>query len=248
MELGVVVGTMASNIAKADAAKYIAGYCLLNDVSERSFQLQSSQWDKGKGCDTFGPIGPWLVTADEIEDPSDLAMWLDVNGARMQSSRTSQMIFDIATLVSYVSRFMTLLPGDVIATGTPAGVGMGRKPEPKWLLPGDDLPYWHRSGDKNLLIVPYAFDTNDMRFASAPGFNTGADYFDHLRDTFDFLYRESEHTPRMMSVGLHSRLAGRPGRAQALERFFDHVARHTDVWICRRIDIARHWHKAHPCV
>lgn len=110
----------------------------------------------------------------------------------------------------------------------------------------DDLPYWHHSGDKSLLIVPYAFDTNDMRFASAPGFNTGADYFDHLRDTFDFLYREGGHTPRMMSVGLHSRLAGRPGRAQALERFFDHVAQHPDVWICRRIDIARHWIAAHP--
>jgi 2,4-diketo-3-deoxy-L-fuconate hydrolase len=137
VELGIVIGTKANNIPKSDAARHIAGYCLLNDISERTFQLQSSQWDKGKGCDTFGPIGPWLVTADEIENPGDLGMWLDVNGVRMQNSRTSQMIFDVHTLVSYVSRFMSLLPGDVIATGTPAGVGMGQKPEPKWLLPGD---------------------------------------------------------------------------------------------------------------
>jgi 2-keto-4-pentenoate hydratase/2-oxohepta-3-ene-1,7-dioic acid hydratase in catechol pathway len=137
VELGVVIGSEARNIAKADAASHIAGYCLVNDVSERAFQLQSSQWDKGKGCDTFGPIGPWLVTGDEIVDPANLGMWLDVNGQRMQNSRTSQMIFDVPTLVSYVSRFMTLLPGDVIATGTPAGVGMGQKPEPIWLRAGD---------------------------------------------------------------------------------------------------------------
>jgi 2,4-didehydro-3-deoxy-L-rhamnonate hydrolase len=137
VELGIVIGTKAQNIPKSDAVRHIAGYCLLNDISERGFQLQSSQWDKGKGCDSFGPIGPWLVTADEVEDPGNLGMWLDVNGIRMQSSDTSQMIFDVPTLVSYVSRFMTLLPGDVIATGTPAGVGMGQKPEPQWLLPGD---------------------------------------------------------------------------------------------------------------
>lgn len=110
----------------------------------------------------------------------------------------------------------------------------------------DDLPYWHRSDGKNLLIVPYTFDTNDMRFASSPGFNTGAEYFDYLRDTFDYLYKESAHTPRMMSAGLHCRLVGRPGRALALERFLDHVASHPDVWICRRVDIARHWASQHP--
>lgn len=137
VELGIVIGTEARNIAKTDADRHIAGYCLLNDISERAFQLQSSQWDKGKGCDTFGPIGPWLVTADEIQNPGNLGMRLDVNGVRMQSSNTSQLIFDVPTLVSYASRFMTLMPGDVIATGTPAGVGMGCKPEPVWLKAGD---------------------------------------------------------------------------------------------------------------
>lgn len=137
VELGIVVGTEARNVGEEDAARHIAGYCLLNDISERSFQLQSSQWDKGKGCDTFGPIGPWLVTPDEIKNPGDLRMWLDVNGVRMQDSSTSRMIFGVHTLLAYVSRFMTLLPGDVIATGTPAGVGMGRKPEPIWLRSGD---------------------------------------------------------------------------------------------------------------
>ncbi len=137
VELGVVIGREARNVTKDDAMNYVAGYCVLNDISERAFQMQSSQWDKGKSCDTFGPIGPWLVTADEIADPGNLAMQLDVNGERMQSSNTSQMIFDVPTLVSYVSRFMTLLPGDVIATGTPAGVGMGKKPEPRWLVAGD---------------------------------------------------------------------------------------------------------------
>ncbi len=137
VELGIVIGTEARNIAEGEAARHIAGYCLLNDISERAFQMQSSQWDKGKGCDTFGPIGPWLVTPDECDNPGALRMWLDVNGVRMQDSSTSRMIFGVATLVSYVSRFMTLLPGDVIATGTPAGVGMGRKPEPVWLKAGD---------------------------------------------------------------------------------------------------------------
>ncbi|MBI2317920.1 MAG: fumarylacetoacetate hydrolase family protein, partial [Betaproteobacteria bacterium] len=116
---------------------HVAGYCIVNDVSERAFQTQSSQWDKGKGCDTFGPIGPWLVTTDEITDPQNLDMWLDVNMERMQSGNTRTMIFSVAKIVAYCSRFMTLLPGDIITTGTPPGVGFGKKPVPIFLKPGD---------------------------------------------------------------------------------------------------------------
>jgi 2-keto-4-pentenoate hydratase/2-oxohepta-3-ene-1,7-dioic acid hydratase in catechol pathway len=117
----------------------VAGYCVINDVSERNFQLErGSQWDKGKGCDTFGPIGPWLVTRDEVPDPQALDMWLDVNGERMQRGNTKTMIFGVAKLVSYVSRFMTLVPGDIITTGTPPGVGMGKKP-PRYLKAGDTV-------------------------------------------------------------------------------------------------------------
>ncbi|MFG1466533.1 fumarylacetoacetate hydrolase family protein [Xanthobacter sp. DSM 24535] len=137
VELGVVIGTTARNVAEADAMDHVAGYCVVNDVSERAFQMQSTQWDKGKGCDTFGPVGPWLVTRDEIPDPQDLGMWLDVNGKRMQAGNTRTMIFGVRELVSYCSRYMTLLPGDIIATGTPPGVGMGIRPEPVWLKPGD---------------------------------------------------------------------------------------------------------------
>jgi 2-keto-4-pentenoate hydratase/2-oxohepta-3-ene-1,7-dioic acid hydratase in catechol pathway len=137
VELAVVIGTRAQYVSEDKALDYVAGYCIANDVSERAFQLQSSQWDKGKGCDTFGPIGPWLVTRDEIPDPQDLDMWLDVNGERMQSGNTRTMIFGVKKLVSYCSQYMTLLPGDVIATGTPPGVGMGKKPQPVWLKPGD---------------------------------------------------------------------------------------------------------------
>lgn len=137
VELGVVIGTTARDVAEADAMDHVAGYCVVNDVSERAFQMQSSQWDKGKGCDTFGPVGPWLVTRDEVADPQDLDMWLDVNGKRMQAGNTRTMIFGVRELVSYCSRYMTLLPGDIIATGTPPGVGMGIKPEPVWLKPGD---------------------------------------------------------------------------------------------------------------
>ncbi len=136
-ELAVVIGTKAQYVSEDKALDHVAGYCIVNDVSERAFQLQSSQWDKGKGCDTFGPIGPWLVTTDEIPDPQVLDMWLDVNGKRMQSGNTRTMIFSVANLVSYCSRYMTLLPGDIITTGTPPGVGMGIKPEPVWLHPGD---------------------------------------------------------------------------------------------------------------
>jgi 2,4-didehydro-3-deoxy-L-rhamnonate hydrolase len=138
VELGVVIGSRARYVAEADVLKHVAGYCVINDVSEREYQLErGSQWDKGKGCDTFGPIGPWLVTADEVSDPQNLAMWLEVNGQRVQNGNTKTMIFGVATLVSYLSRFMTLEPGDCITTGTPPGVGMGMKPTPRFLKPGD---------------------------------------------------------------------------------------------------------------
>ena len=138
-ELGIVIGTKAQHISKEKALEHVAGYCVVNDVSERAFQLQSSQWDKGKGYDTFGPIGPWLVTTDEIPDPQVLDMFLDLNGKRMQGGNTRTMIFDCAHLVSYVSQFMTLLPGDIITTGTPPGVGMGVKPNPVFLKVGDEM-------------------------------------------------------------------------------------------------------------
>lgn len=136
-ELAVVIGTKAQYVSEEDSLEYVAGYCVANDVSERAFQLQSSQWDKGKGCDTFGPIGPWLVTRDEVPDPQNLDMWLDVNGKRMQSGNTRTMIFGVKKLVSYCSHYMTLLPGDVICTGTPPGVGLGIKPTPVFLKVGD---------------------------------------------------------------------------------------------------------------
>jgi len=137
VELGVVIGTRARYVAKKDALAHVAGYCVVNDVSEREYQLERGpQWDKGKGCDTFGPIGPWLVTPDEIENVQRLDMWLDVNGKRMQTGNTRTMIFDVAKIVSYVSHFMTLMPGDVITTGTPPGVGMGMKPQ-TYLRKGD---------------------------------------------------------------------------------------------------------------
>ncbi len=138
VELGVVIGKKARYVSKKDALKHVAGYCLINDVSEREYQLErGGTWDKGKGCDTFGPVGPWLVTADEIKNPQKLGMWLDVNGKRFQTGTTKTMIFDVQTIVSYVSEFMTLMPGDVITTGTPPGVGMGVKPKPRYLKAGD---------------------------------------------------------------------------------------------------------------
>ncbi len=137
VELGVVIGTMAQYVSLERALDCVAGYCVVNDVSERQFQLErGSQWDKGKGCDTFGPIGPYLVTRDEVPDPQKLDMWLDVNGQRMQRGSTSTMVFGCSHLVSYVSQFMTLMPGDIITTGTPPGVGMGKKP-PRYLQSGD---------------------------------------------------------------------------------------------------------------
>jgi 2-keto-4-pentenoate hydratase/2-oxohepta-3-ene-1,7-dioic acid hydratase in catechol pathway len=138
VELGVVIGSVTRYVGEAEAAAHIAGYCVINDLSERAFQLErGGQWDKGKGCDTFGPLGPWLVTADEVGDPANLTMWLDVNGVRRQNGSTRTMIFKPAFLVSYLSQFMSLHPGDVITTGTPPGVGMGIKPDPIFLNAGD---------------------------------------------------------------------------------------------------------------
>jgi len=137
VELAFVIGSKAQYVSKEDALKYVAGYCVVNDVSERAFQFATNQWDKGKGFDTAGPIGPWLVTTDEIPDPQVLDMWLDVNGKRMQTGNTRTMIFDVATLIAHCSQYMTLLPGDIVTTGTPPGVGLGIKPTPVYLKPGD---------------------------------------------------------------------------------------------------------------
>ncbi|HZR03439.1 MAG TPA: fumarylacetoacetate hydrolase family protein [Burkholderiales bacterium] len=138
VELAFVMGKTAKSVSDADALDYVAGYMICNDVSEREWQIERGPtWDKGKGFDTFGPIGPWLVTSDEIRDPQNLAMWLDVNGQRMQTGNTKTMIFSVAKLVSYVSFLFTLKPGDIITTGTPPGVGMGKKPTPVFLKSGD---------------------------------------------------------------------------------------------------------------
>jgi len=138
VELGLVIGKKASYVSEAEALDYVAGYCTINDVSERNFQIErGGTWDKGKGCDTFGPIGPWLVTKDEAGDVNNLKMWLDVNGKRFQNGTTSTMVFKPAFLVHYVSQFMSLHPGDVISTGTPPGVGLGQKPDPIYLNVGD---------------------------------------------------------------------------------------------------------------
>ncbi|MCH4267879.1 MAG: fumarylacetoacetate hydrolase family protein [Brevundimonas sp.] len=138
VELGIVIGKRASYVEQADALDHVAGYVLINDVSERAFQTErGGTWDKGKGCDTFGPVGPWIVTTDEIGDVQQLDMWLDLNGKRMQTGNTKTMIFGVAEIVSYVSQFMTLEPGDLITTGTPPGVGLGQKPAPFYLKAGD---------------------------------------------------------------------------------------------------------------
>ena len=137
VELGLVIGSHTAYVAEEQALQHVAGYCVVNDVSERAFQFDyGSQWDKGKGCDTFGPLGPWLVTPDEIDNVLDLGLWLEVNGRRYQDGNTRTMIFEPACLVSYVSRFMSLQPGDVISTGTPPGVGLGQEP-PVYLKVGD---------------------------------------------------------------------------------------------------------------
>ena len=137
VELGVVIGTRARYVSQKEALNFVAGYCTINDISEREYQIErGGTWDKGKGCDTFGPIGPWLVTRDEVPNPQKLAMWLDLNGQRVQTGNTKTMVFSVAKIVSYVSQFMTLEPGDIITTGTPPGVGLGMKP-PMDLKKGD---------------------------------------------------------------------------------------------------------------
>jgi 2-keto-4-pentenoate hydratase/2-oxohepta-3-ene-1,7-dioic acid hydratase in catechol pathway len=154
VELGVIIGTKAKNIKKADALKYVAGYCTVNDLSEREFQAErSGQWTKGKSYDTFGPIGPWLVTADEVKDPQNLNMGLELNGKRVQTGNTNTMVFGVAHIVAYLSEFFTLMPGDIITTGTPPGVGMGMKP-PKYLKPGDKMKIWIEGlGEQNQVVV-----------------------------------------------------------------------------------------------
>jgi len=157
VELGVVIGRTARYVDEEDALKHVAGYCVVNDVSERDFQMtkSASQWNKGKGCDTFGPIGPWLVTADEIEDPQNLPLWLDVNGEKRQRGNTSTMIFGVARVVADVSCYMTLLPGDIITTGTPPGVALGMKP-PKWLAAGDVMTLGVEGlGEQRQKVVPF---------------------------------------------------------------------------------------------
>lgn len=156
VELGVVIGTRASYVNEPEALDHVAGYCVIDDVSEREYQTErGGQWDKGKGCDSFAPVGPWLVTKDEIPDPQALALWTEVNGVRRQNGSTKTMIFGVRKLVSYISHFMTLLPGDIIATGTPPGVALGMKP-PQYLKPGDRLRLSVEGlGEQNNLLVPW---------------------------------------------------------------------------------------------
>ncbi|MGA2360657.1 MAG: fumarylacetoacetate hydrolase family protein [Terriglobales bacterium] len=157
VELGVVIGTPAKYVAEADAMSYVAGYCVINDLSERAFQLEGTgQWVKGKSADTFGPIGPWLVTADEVTDPQNLKMWLEVDGHRYQNGSTRTMIFGVRRLVSYVNRFMSLQPGDIISTGTPPGVGMGQRP-----------PVYLRAGNRMRLGIEGLGEQNQRVIAAA---------------------------------------------------------------------------------
>ena len=157
VELGIIIGSRASYISEAQALSHVAGFCVINDVSEREYQLErSGTWDKGKGCPTFGPLGPWLVTADEVGDPQNLSMWLEVNGRRVQNGSTRTMIFGVARLVAYLSEFMTLLPGDVITTGTPPGVGLGMKPSPVYLKAGDVVTLGiEKLGEQRQTVVPW---------------------------------------------------------------------------------------------
>jgi 2-keto-4-pentenoate hydratase/2-oxohepta-3-ene-1,7-dioic acid hydratase in catechol pathway len=157
VELGIVIGSLARHVARADARKHVAGYCVVNDVSEREFQIErGGQWTKGKSADTFCPTGPWLVTAEEVPDPGKLALWTEVNGERRQNSNTADLIFGVDEIVSYVSQVMTLLPGDVIPTGTPSGVGLGFKP-PKFLKPGDRVRLSVEGlGEQNQRLVAYS--------------------------------------------------------------------------------------------
>src|SRR6185369_18055298 len=158
VELGIVIGTKAQYVPESKALDYVAGYCVINDLSERDFQLErGSQWDRGKGCDTFGPVGPYLVTTDEITDPQTLDMWLDVNGEKRQRGNTRTMIFGCVHLVSYVSHFMTLFPDDTTTTGTPPGVGLGMKPAPIWLKPGDVVTLGIEGlGEQRQRVVAYS--------------------------------------------------------------------------------------------
>ena len=160
VELGIVIGQRASYVDQADALDHVAGYVLINDVSERAFQTErGGTWDKGKGCDTFGPVGPWIVTTDEVGDVQTLDMWLDLNGQRMQTGNTQTMIFGVAEIVSYVSQFMTLEPGDLITTGTPPGVGLGQKPEPFYLKAGDVMELGiEKLGSQRQSVVAWSKD------------------------------------------------------------------------------------------
>ncbi|WP_292034346.1 MULTISPECIES: fumarylacetoacetate hydrolase family protein [unclassified Brevundimonas] len=160
VELGIVIGQRASYVEQADALDHVAGYVLINDVSERAFQTErGGTWDKGKGCDTFGPVGPWIVTPDEVGDVQKLDMWLDLNGKRMQTGNTQTMIFGVAEIVSYVSQFMTLEPGDLITTGTPPGVGLGQKPEPFYLKAGDVMELGiEKLGSQRQSVVAWSKD------------------------------------------------------------------------------------------
>jgi 2-keto-4-pentenoate hydratase/2-oxohepta-3-ene-1,7-dioic acid hydratase in catechol pathway len=156
IELGVVIGTQARYVDEESALNHVAGYCIVNDVSERAFQMATTQWDKGKGFDTAGPIGPWLVTTDEVRDPQTLDMLLEVNGRKMQSGNTRTMVFNVAKIISHVSQYMTLLPGDTIATGTPPGVGLGMKP-PLFLKPGDVMRLTIQGlGEQKQRVVAYS--------------------------------------------------------------------------------------------
>lgn len=157
VELVCVIGRTARYIEQKDALNYVAGYCLGNDVSARDFQLErGGTWDKGKGCDTFGPVGPWLVTPDEVGDPQNLGMWLDVNGRRFQTGNSCTMIFSVAAIIAYVSTLMTLNPGDLITTGTPPGVGLGQRPEPIYLKAGDTMRLGiQRLGVQEQLVIPW---------------------------------------------------------------------------------------------
>ncbi|HWI39010.1 MAG TPA: fumarylacetoacetate hydrolase family protein [Burkholderiales bacterium] len=157
IELGIVIGQQARYVDESEALNYVAGYTIVNDVSERAFQMATTQWDKGKGFDTSGPIGPWLVTTDEIKDPQNLDMLLEVNGKKMQSGNTRTMVFDCAKIISHVSHYMTLLPGDIIATGTPPGVGLGIKPTPVFLKPGDVMRLTIQGlGEQKQKVVAYS--------------------------------------------------------------------------------------------
>ncbi len=157
VELGVIFGRTARYVCEEEALDCVAGYVLANDVSERAFQMErGTQWDKGKGCDTFGPVGPWLVTADELGDPQNLEMFLDLNGRRMQTGNTGRMIFPVRQLIAYVSRFITMYPGDLLITGTPPGVGLGRKPDPVFLKPGDEMRLGiEKLGEQRQKVIPW---------------------------------------------------------------------------------------------